>query len=383
MDPLPPTPPRRNPPAGTSGFAIFETPGGWRTVSLIGLACFGLLYTIHIAKPVLIPIMMAMLFNFIFKPMQRLLVRLGINVYVSATLILLTILGTIFVGAYNLSGPFVSWVDRMPANIRQADEKLDDVTQALRRLGRAAQQVDEITEMKPDGSSPAVEVREKKFIQTVLEVAQQLFVYLMLSLILLWFLLVYGDILLAKLAGAGGTMEIVREIHDYMSRYLFTITVINISLGMCIAAAMFMLGMPNPMLWGAMGTLLNFIPYIGAWVGVGAMAIVSMVTFDNTVQIFLTPFIYMMLTSTEGNFITPIILGQRFTLNPIVIFVWLIFWGWIWGVAGAFIAVPLLVAFKILCDHTESLRWISELITITKEDEAKAADRQGRGGRTG
>jgi hypothetical protein len=85
------------------------------------------------------------------------------------------------------------------------------------------------------------------------------------------------------------------------------------------------------------------------------------------------PFIYFLLTSTEGNFITPIMLGQRFTLNPIVIFVWLIFWGWIWGVAGAFIAVPLLVAFKILCDHIESLRPVGEFITITKEDEARAA----------
>lgn len=351
---------------------MLETPGGWRTLSLIGLACFGLLYTIHIAKPVLIPIMMAMLFDFIFRPLQRLLMRLGVNLYVSATLILLAIFGIIFVGSYSLSGPFVSWIDRMPSNIRAADEKLDDVTQALRRLGRAAEQVDAITEMKPEGSSPSVEVREKKFIQSVLEVGQQLFVYLMLSLIMLWFILVYGDVLVDKLAGTGETMVVVREIHDYMSKYLFTITVINVSLGLCISVAMFLLGMPNPVLWGAMGTLLNFIPYLGGWIGVGAMTLVSIVTFDTTLSIFLPPFTYMMLTSTEGNFITPIILGQRFTLNPIVIFVWLMFWGWIWGVAGAFIAVPLLVALKISCDHNESLRWISDFITISKDDMARA-----------
>lgn len=351
---------------------ILDTPEGVRQLSLLGLFSIGLLYTIYIAKPVLIPVILAMLFNFIFKPFQRVLVRLGLNRIVSATLILIAILGVISVGSYNLASPFVDWVERIPANIRQAEEKMNKVTEAFKRLGRVAQRVDEITELQNGESRPSVEVREKKLTQSVLESAQQMFVYLIMSLILLFFMLVYGDILLDKFSGAGGTLEMLAEIHAYMSHYLFTITAINIVLGMCIALGMYMLGMPNPMLWGAMGTMLNFIPYLGAWVGVGTITLVAIVTFDSTAHIVMVPFTYFFLTSTEGNFVTPIILGQRFTLNPIVIFVWLIFWGWIWGVAGAFIAVPLLVAFKILCDHTESLKPVADLITITKEEEARA-----------
>jgi predicted PurR-regulated permease PerM len=352
---------------------MLDRPAGIRQFTLIGLFSLGLLYTIHVAKPVLIPVMLAMLLNFIFKPSQRLLIRLGLNRVAAATLILFGILGVIAVGGYTLATPFVDWVERIPANVRQADAKLDRVTGAIKRLGAAAQQVEEITDMQESGSRPSIEIRERRFTQTVFEVAQQLFVFLMLSLILLFFMLVYGDILLDKLSAAGGTLEVLSEIHDYMSKYLLTITTINAVLGLCVMTAMYLLGMPNPMLWGAMAMLLNFIPYLGAWVGVGTITLVSLVTFESTAQIVSVPFIYFLLTSTEGNFITPIILGQRFTLNPIVIFVWLIFWGWIWGVAGAFIAVPLLVAFRILCDHVESLRPIGEFITITKEDERKTA----------
>jgi predicted PurR-regulated permease PerM len=282
-------------PAGPKGAAagtvagMLERPAGIRQLSLIGLFSIGLLYTIHIAKPVLVPVMMAMLLNFIFKPFQRMLLRFGLNRIVAATVILIAILGVIAVGGYTLATPFVDWVERIPANVRQADAKLDRVTGAIKRLGRAAQQVEEITEMQEPGARPSVEIRERRFTLTVIEVAQQLFVFLMLSLILLFFMLVYGDILLAKLSAAGGTLEVLGEIHDYMSKYLFTITTINAILGLCVAVAMYLLGMPNPMLWGAMCALLNFVPYLGAWVGVGTITLVSLVTFDATLQIAWCP----------------------------------------------------------------------------------------------
>jgi len=363
-------------PSGPSATApgILDRPGGVRQLSLVGLLSIGILYTVHIAKPVLIPIMLALLLNFIFRPSQRLLLRVGFNRIVAASMILIAILGVIGVGSYSLATPFVDWVERIPSNIRQAERKLDKVTDAFQRLGRVAKSVDELAELQDDEDAPTlIQVREKKFAVSVLEAVQQLLLYILVSLILLLFTLVYGDILLNKMSDLGGTVEVLTEIHSYMSKYLFTITTINIALGICVATAMYFLGMPNPMLWGAMATVLNFIPYLGAWVGVGTMAMVGLVTFDNTVQIVLAPFAYFLLTSTEGNFITPIILGQRFTLNPIIIFVWLIFWGWIWGVTGAFIAVPLLVAFKILCDHSELLQPISDVITISKEDEVRAA----------
>lgn len=352
---------------------ILDRPGGVRQLSLVGLLSIGILYTVHIAKPVLIPIILALLLNFIFRPLQRLLLRFRINRIVAASMILISIMGVITVGGYSLATPFVDWVERIPSNIRQAERKLDKVTDAFQRLGRVAKSVDELAELQDEEPRTLIEVREKKFTVSVLEAVQQLLLYLLVSLILLFFTLVYGDILLNKMSDLGGTVEVLTEIHSYMSKYLFTITTINVVLGTCVATAMYFLGMPNPMLWGAMATVLNFIPYLGAWVGVGTMALVGLVTFDTTIQIFLAPFVYFLLTSTEGNFVTPIILGQRFTLNPIIIFVWLIFWGWIWGVAGAFIAVPLLVAFKILCDHSESLQPISDVITITREDEARAA----------
>ena len=157
-------------------------------------------------------------------------------------------------------------------------------------------------------------------------------------------------------------VEIIRGIEDHISYYLFTVTLINIGLGLSIALALYLLGMPNPLLWGTLATILNFIPYLGAITGGLLVLVVAAITFESLELVLLAPGIYLSLTSLEGSFITPLILGQRLTLNPIVIFVSLIFWGWLWGIAGALIAVPMLVCFKILCDRIEPLESIGDFL---------------------
>jgi predicted PurR-regulated permease PerM len=121
--------------------------------------------------------------------------------------------------------------------------------------------------------------------------------------------------------------------------------------------------MPNAVLWGVMAAILNFIPFLGAMVGVVIMALAAIITMDSMTQIIAVPAISFLLTSIEGNFVTPTILGRRFTVNPIVLFVWTVLWGWIWGVPGALLAVPLLMALKITFDHVPQLCWISDLIS--------------------
>lgn len=122
------------------------------------------------------------------------------------------------------------------------------------------------------------------------------------------------------------------------------------------------LDMPNPVLWGVMAGLLNFVPYLGAIVGTGVVALVAVLTFDDVGRVLIPPVSYLALTSLEGQFITPTILGRRLRLNPVVIFVWLVFWGWIWGVPGALVAVPMLAAFKIVCDRVENLRPVGDFL---------------------
>ncbi len=181
-------------------------------------------------------------------------------------------------------------------------------------------------------------------------------------LVLLYFLLASGDLFLRKLIRVLTTLEdkkraveIARRLQEDISLYLLTITLINLGLGVAEGIAMHLLGMPNPLLWGVIAAILNFIPYLGAMVGMAVIAAVAALTFQTPGQILLPPLVYFLLTAAEGYLITPHIIGRRLTLNPVMILLGLIFWGWMWGIVGAIVAVPLLVSFKILCDHIPQL----------------------------
>jgi predicted PurR-regulated permease PerM len=120
--------------------------------------------------------------------------------------------------------------------------------------------------------------------------------------------------------------------------------------------------MPNPVLWGVVAGLLHFVPYVGAAVGVSALGLAAFVTLPTLGDAVLPPLLYLLFTAIEANLVSPFVLGRAFHLNPLVIFVWLVFWGWLWGIGGAVIAVPLLVLLKITCDQSHELRPISELL---------------------
>jgi len=140
------------------------------------------------------------------------------------------------------------------------------------------------------------------------------------------------------------------------------VTMINILMGASVGVSMYLIGMPNPLLWGVMSGLLVFLPYIGALIGISVVTIVAFLTFDSFGRILLVPAIYIALETLQGQLVTPLVLGLRFTLNPVAIFVWLIFWGWMWGIVGAILAFPMLMIFKIFCDHIQPLASVGEFL---------------------
>jgi predicted PurR-regulated permease PerM len=165
-----------------------------------------------------------------------------------------------------------------------------------------------------------------------------------------------------RLSDKRRVVEIARETEDDISYYLLTISLINGALGVAIGTAMYLLGMPNPILWGVMGGIFNFVPFLGAVTGIGIVALVALLTFDQFWPILLPPLSYLVLTSFEAQFITPALLARRLTLNPVAVFLALIVWTWLWGVAGALLAVPLLATLKICCDHIEPLNPIGTML---------------------
>jgi predicted PurR-regulated permease PerM len=143
---------------------------------------------------------------------------------------------------------------------------------------------------------------------------------------------------------------------------LFSICLINAFFGTAIGIAMYFLGLPNPLLWGVMAGLLHFIPFLGALVGISIVTLVAAITLDTVGAILLVPATYLGLNLLEEYVCIPLVIGRRLMLNPVVLFVWLIFWGWLWSVPGALMAVPLLAIVKIFCDHVKPLAAIAEFI---------------------
>ena len=190
------------------------------------------------------------------------------------------------------------------------------------------------------------------------------------TLVLLYLLLASGDMFLQKLVHVMPTMsdkkravEISHEVQQNISKYLFSVSAINLGLGFVVSGGLYFMGVPKAFMWGMLVAVLNFVPYFGPVAGIILLATVGLLTFDTLWKGLLPPAWYLLLHLLEANFVTPMLLGRRFTLNPVVIFVFLIFCTWLWGVPGTLLSVPILVAIKIICDRVPSLSAISELVT--------------------
>ena len=258
---------------------------------------------------------------------------------------------------------------KLPEAARQIEGKLKDVKQSVRAVTKAGQEVDRITKLDTGEKTQKVEVRKPSLGESLLEPTQDFLVSSGIVLVLLFFLLASGDVFLRKLVSVLPRFEdkkaavaISHQIEDDISTYLFAITLVNAVFGLAVATAMFFLGMPNPLLWGVMAGLLHFIPFFGAVVGISVVTLVAAVTLDGIGTILLVPGVYLSLNILEEYIVLPLVVGRRLMLNPVVVFVWLVFWTWLWSVPGALMAVPLLAIVKIICDHFEPLAALAEFI---------------------
>jgi predicted PurR-regulated permease PerM len=339
-----------------------------RSIALNGMFFLSVFYTLKLASSFFIPLVLALLLNFVFASTIRTLRRFWVPAPLGAVLVLGCLLGAVTFGIYKLAGPARNWMVKLPETARQIEGKFKDLKQSMREMTKAGQEVDRLTSMGGERTQK-VEMRKPSLGETLLEPTQDFLIGTGTVLILLFFLLASGDLFLRKLVTVlprfedkKAAVEITRQIEHDISGYLFSISAINVFFGAAIGVAMFFLSMPNPLLWGVMAGLLHFIPFLGAMVGIGVVTLVAAVTLDGLGAILLVPTTYLVLNLLEEYVAVPFVIGHRLLLNPVVLFVWLIFWGWLWGVPGALMAVPLLAIVKIVCDHVPPLASLAEFI---------------------
>jgi predicted PurR-regulated permease PerM len=348
---------------------------GTPAVAVKGLFILALFYTFYFARSFLLPIVLAVLLSLILYPAVRALKRIAIPEAAGAAIVVLTLAGVLGTALFQLFEPASEWISKMPRITEQVERKLWNVRKSMEEMSKAAKKVEALTNVDGQNTTQrqpqVVSVsNEPSLMSRIMTGTQNMLIAAGATLVLLFFLLASGDLFMRKLVRVLPTLTdkkkavaVARTIQSAMAQYLFTITCINLGLGIATAVLMHLLGMPNPLLWGVMVALFNFVPYVGAAASGIVLTVVAFVTFSDLHDIMLVPLLYFSLETIEGQFVTPYLTGKSLTLNPVMIFVSMLLWGWLWGVVGALMAVPILMTLKIFCDHIESLRAVGEFVS--------------------
>ena len=336
-----------------------------------GLFLLALFYTFYFARSLLLPIILALLLSLILYPAVRALKRVHIPEPLGAAIIVGALTAALGLGLYQFFEPATDWIGKMPKIAEQVERKLWSVRKSMEEVSKAAEKVEALTTVEGRTKRPQQVVSgQPSLVSRIWGTTQSVVLSAGATLVLLFFILASGDMFLRKLVRVLPTLtdkktavQVARTIQSAIARYLFTITCINLGLGVLTAAAMHLLGMPNALLWGVLVFLLNYVPYVGPALSGTVLTVVAFLTFDDLTDVLMVPLVYFTLEIIEGQFVTPLLTGRSLTLNPVMIFLSMLLWGWLWGAIGALMAVPILMTFKIFCDHIASLSAVGEFVS--------------------
>ena len=336
----------------------------------IVLVVLGVVAFLYFARPVVLPIFLACMGGMTLKPVIRWLSQFHIPPPLSSAVVLFLLIAGVTIGFIQLGHPALTWLSEAPQHVAELRQRGQKLFPRLARFSQAAAAVNNLGATEEEQKkSPDVELKASR-VPTIINWTGTLWAGLGASLVLLYLMMASGDLFLQKLVRVMPTMsdkkrvvDISHEIQQQISNYLISVSLINLGLGLIAGGGLYWLGVPNAAMWGMLIALLNFVPYFGPLAGICLLAIVGLLSFDTLWKGLLPPAWYLLLHLLESNFVTPVLLGRRFTLNPVVIFVSLIFWTWLWGVPGALLSVPILVSIKVICDRIPSMSHVSELLT--------------------
>lgn len=334
-----------------------------------GLFLLALIPALYYGAPLLLPIVLAVLFSLLLSPAVRSLKRLGLPSHLGALIVMLAMLAALGFGVWQLSAPALEWVQRAPSVMRELQGKLRPIQRSVEQVQKATEEVEKAASMNGATKAPPVKLSGPSLMERLLRSAQDIVVGVFVMLVLLYFLMASDDFFLRKIVRVLPTLrdkiravEIGRAIEVEIGRYFTAFTLLNLALGTLVTLVLWFLGLPSPALWGTMVGLLNYVPYLGPVISLTVITMVSLLTFDSLSQALLPPLVYMVIDAIEGNVVEPMLFGRSLSLNPVAIFVALLFWGWLWGAAGILLAVPVLIATKIACQHIESLQAVGEFL---------------------
>jgi predicted PurR-regulated permease PerM len=336
-------------------------PRNLQSLLLFGIFLLMFFFTLYYTGEIVLPIIFAIILYLVLQPVMRAFAKLWIPKTISAVLVIFIVFGALAALGFTLSGPVVSWVSKAPDSLSRLESRLFFIKGPIAQLQSATKQVEKIAEGAP-ANAPSVIVSGPGLGSFLLAGTRSMLVGLGTTMVLLFFLLVSGDLFLRRfveilptLSNKKQVVEIVREIERNISGYLATVSLMNLAVGVATGIATYLLGLSDPILWGTLAFLLNFVPILGPLCGVAILFLAGLLTFGTISHSLLPAGIYLAIHILEGEAVTPMLLARRFVLNPVLVIVSLVFWYWMWGVAGALVAVPMLATLKIICDRVRPL----------------------------
>ncbi len=349
-----------------------ETMTPYTRAAIFILAMLAVLYTVHIAREVLLPITLAIIFALLLAPLVKQLEDWRIPRALSSLLLISVGVTAFGSGLYLLSTSAMEWLLRLPEAVEALKHQLVDVQKEMAEVDSATRNIESLSEqvgISSNSNTNKVVITEPGLRTELWISLRNFFMFSALSVMLLFFLLSAGDSLLRRaietlprLSDKRRAVRLTRHAHGQMSRYLVTVTAMNSTIGLITGVALWAMDFPDPALWGVSAAALRFVPYLGVSSTAVLLAVVGAVSFDSLWYIAAAPLGYLLFASFVGQVVDPLLYGYRFQLNPIVVFLWIFFWGWLWGVPGVLLAVPLLTLFQVICLHSRTLSPLAHII---------------------
>ena len=322
--------------------------------ALVVISCLLVIGALHVTKAAVVPLLFAAFLAMLLSPAVALLRRIGAPRGVAAGVVVLSLVAVVGLGFNATWQPARAWLDEAPQTMRTLEHKLRPVIGFIARVESVSRQAERVTDpgaARNLAAAPATATARKSTIAST----QDWLIAILTTLVVTYFLLAAGPSLLVRTEAAFAPrtlntrlLRLAAAISDDLSRYFATVTVINLALGIATTATMYWLGMPNPLLWGVVAFVLNYVPYAGSAATLVLLTVVALVSFDGLGKPLAVAGCYLFLTTIEGQILQPIFVGRRLDVSPLIVILCLWFGGWLWGIAGVALAVPLLVTAKAL-----------------------------------
>ena len=340
------------------------------------------LAALYLARDFLLPVVLAIFIALTLKPAVRFLAARRIPPWLTAISFALMLIAAAAAAIYFMSGPIASWIDDAPALARNFAQKFRNLRLSLEAVSDLTVELEKASGANA-GTAQEVVVRQPALFNLFNLMAGypiQLLITVLATLVITVFLLASGDMfyeklirVLPSLTDKKLALRIVYNVEKDVSTYVLALTGINAALGLAVAIAFYWLGMPLAYLWGLLTFFFNFVPYVGSVSVAILSAFMAIVTFDSLSYALLIPLVFAGLSLLESEALTPLIMGHRLQLNAVALLLVGAFGAWIWGVAGAALAVPILVVVNVLCAHLEGLSGLGEFLAARQPTSNGAA----------